>query len=181
MVVELKALSSLPEFRHRERPHLPVLDTLELIDHMPEGKWEIPQEPYTHWERINDNDLESIKAYKRESFQGRCRELILEWMPFLESAERGKRINLRFIKEHILTTDLDGIRNYNLFHGIFAAKFAADRELKFEDVAASVRNAFLALLTEDQVRSLWHEGPKEVSEQDIENAKYLVHRFGVMI
>lgn len=176
MIVEQQELRLFPELLHREEPHLPVLDTQELIDHMPPEKWEIPQDPYTFWERISENDLDFMKAHKIESFQRDCRGLIVEWIPFLDSVERGNRINIRFIREGILTTDLNSIENCNLFYEVFAPKLAEDKELNFEDVVASVRNAFLYLLTEEEAKNLGHEKPAEVIQEDIGNATFLVNR-----
>lgn len=158
-----------------EQP-LPVDDTLELFDHMPKGKWEIPQEPYTFWDKISENDLDDMKAYKRRGFRLYCQGLALEWIGFLKSADKGNQINRRFIEEHVLSADLDSIGSYILFNNLFTPKFYQGEELKFEDALSSVRNAFLYLLTAEQAKKIGYEKPKEVAQRDIENAKFMVNR-----
>ena len=161
----------------RRRPHLPVLDTRDIVRHMPAGSWEIPQVPYTLLERIEENDLDSLKAYKIERFQGHCRRLVACWIPFLGSVERGDQMLTRFMEEHVLTTDSNSIENYDLFKELFAPKFDEDYGLEFKDVLSSVRNAFLYLLTEEEAKTLGYEKPAGVTQKDIEYATFLVNRF----
>lgn len=179
MSTEQKELDFLPDSSEIKRPILPVLDTQEMIDHMPEGKWQIPTEPYTLLERICADDLDFMKEDKRENFQAQCREMISDWMPFLDSAERGYQINKRVIEEGVLTPDLDSLESFRFFYGAFAPKFRQNEGLSFEEALTSTRNAFLNLMTNEQAEELGHECPEEISQEDSKNATFLVDRMAV--
>ena len=174
MLTERKEYNSLPPFE-REGPFLPLLDTQEIIDCMPKGKWQIPKEPYTVFEKIRENDLDFIKRDKIKRFQTRCREIVSEWIPFFDAAEKGYEIGTRAIHEGILTGDSKNIENYLYLNRAFEPIFHEDKNRSFEESVSSVRNAFLFLLTKEQVEKLGHERPKKVSKDDAINAKHLVN------
>ena len=180
MLTELKQLTSFPDIQPGRLPHLPVIDTLELIDHIPDGRWEIPNEPYTFWGRIDEKDLDFMKDYKRESFRKQCEEIVGEWIPFLDRAEKGYRIAVRVIEEGVLRCDLGSIEAFNLFCEAFSPKFVQDKKFNEEKTISSVRNAFLYLLPKGKVEELGHEKPEAVDEEGIENARFFVNRLSIM-
>ncbi len=178
MFVELRELNCIPNNRQeRESLCLPLLDTEEIISHMPEGKWIIPQEPYTFLERIDENDLDFIKSYKREFFQRNCREIIAKWVLYLDKAEKGRQIIERVIDEGMLTPDLQGIGAFNFFHNALKTKLIENEETDTQDTINSCRNAFLYLLTTEEAEKLGHNKPESLTEKEIDNARFLVDSF----
>lgn len=158
------------------RPLIPVLDTQEMISHMPEGHWQIPSEPYTALDRIRENDHPLMKDHKIESFQEYCRETVAYWIPFFDKAEKGYRLVLKTIREFIVTADVESISSFNYLYPLLKPRFEGGEDFDFPEMLASVRRAFLHLLTDKQAEELGHQKPSVVSEEDIQNARYLVDK-----
>jgi hypothetical protein len=174
MLEKLNQLTSLPELRPRRFPILPVLDTQELLDYMPPGTWEIP-EPYTTFETIQPTDLNLMRKYKKEAFRANTVELIGEWINYLNRAETGLQIVDRTIREGVVRCDLESIEAFIHF-ATYAPKQEEEENPDVAGLIASVRKAFLYLLTDEETAKLGQQRPATVGHEDVDITKFLVNR-----
>ena len=130
---------------------LPIFDTYQIISHMPEERWELPESPFT-------NNRQAI---------------IAAWIPALDKADVGRWKVDRFAKEGVLSGDLYNIQLYNFFHYHLKPKME-EKNINSQQAIASVRNAFLNLLTPQQAQELGHQKPQSINQEDVENAKHLI-------
>jgi hypothetical protein len=169
--------SELDDWLNPRYDSLPINNTQKIISHMPEDRWEIPQEPFsTSRFRIDEDDSDFTKKRRRELFQKDCRETIAEWVPFLDKAEKGHQMAKRASEEGIISGGLDKILAFNTFTTTFITEAEATKE-GWQELIVSCRNAFLKLLPDEEVKRLGHEKPKRLRKKDIENVKILVNNY----
>ena len=169
------------DLRDRWIPSLPVYDTHELMAKIPNDKWALPTEPYTHFEKIDPKDLDFIKDGKRKRFTKWCQEEIVSpWMGYLKAVERGERIARRAIEEGIISGSLNDIESYNFFYNAMRSKIISEQGERCDQrVIDSCRRAFSFLLTDEQNKRLKVQKPEELEDGDTENARLLVTAFRV--
>jgi len=161
-------------------PTVPVIDTEVIMVSMSKGKWELPMTPYTFLDKFEKNDDEFWRKHKLESFHSFCRDVVKSWIPFLDGAEKGCKIIKEVYEKGLLKYDLPSIERYNSFFQAFKPKFEekgkeiTDKEII--EVIHSCKKPFLFLLTKEQLKELNHRKPSKISQEDIENVKYLVER-----
>ncbi len=158
-------------------PSLPINNTQEIISHIPEGNWEIPQEPFsTSPFRVDENSMDFIKEHHRELFQKDCRETIAEWIPFLDEAEEGYRMVRETIETRKSRADVKSIMAFDAFIVAFKAKKEPAKK-DYQKLITSCRNALLKLLFPEEIDKLGHQKPERLNEKDIDNVKILVNNF----
>jgi len=175
MTVELIDLSC--DFNNKlydEDLPLPIFCTEEIMSHMPDGKWQIPQEPYTVLHKIFKDDSSTTKIRKRESFQANCREVITKWVIYLDSVEKGWQIFEKAVNEKIQSVDIPSTQAFISFYNIMKQRPIENAETDVQETVNSCRNAFLCLLTTEEAEKMGYDKPKTSTEKDIKNAMFLV-------
>jgi hypothetical protein len=129
-----------------------ILEFEEMIEKMGEN-WAIP-------------DNYSIR-YTNGQWQRLARNMAQGWVDFCDKAERGVEVMNKLKNEGVLTADLEGMRNYNIFN-----KVPHQIDVSTADFILSTKRAFQALLNP--------QTKQEVQEHDIPNAKHLVKAISEM-
>jgi hypothetical protein len=161
--MHLTITMSFPESQHHEwerlmrnlDPVLPVLDTIELIVKMPEGKWTTP-EPY---KRLDHKEMMPRKVDS----------LILPWIDYLGRADRGRELSRKFREEGIVTGDVASYKAFDFFRKIDVINGETH-----EEKINSVRRGFASLISPERRKEEGLPESIEASENDILNAKRFV-------
>lgn len=139
---------------------LPILDTLELIEHMPQNKWVVPK-PY--------------KAFDRpETMQSKVDSYFFPWANLLVAAQRGSEQARQTMEEGILTGDLPAIRAC-IEVGEIAGLIGKNEDEKIK----SALHGFASLISREALSqlSLKKRILDKASEDDIYNAKTVVEHY----
>jgi hypothetical protein len=152
---------------HQEEQYRPPIEigyTSALFDHIPiQGPWQLPKP----WHGVEKVDTKSF----RETWD----ELFTEWIRYLDHASKGFQIIQRTITEGVISFDLASIQAANYFHN--SGLEGQGYEKKIEKVL-SVRRAFATLMSKDAQDKSGMKGEDIlVSDEDIQNARKLVHNF----
>lgn len=162
------------ESLNRAIPCLPLLDTEEMLSHMPKGGWEIPKEPYTFLEKIEDGEWDFMRDEKRKRFAERSQRILGAWVYYLDRVQRGRLIVERFSNEGVISGDVGSTESYSFFYRVMRPRLS--EEVTIERAIDSCRKAFLFLLTDSQAGQLGHPRPEKLEDDDIRNTKFLIRR-----
>ena len=152
---------------NRERqyfPSLPMINTAELFDHIPEkGSWQYPK-PYDRWDIISPT-----------SVQTKWDGWMTEWIHYLDHVKTGFQIGHRTATEGVISVDLESIKA-----AIYFPRSGLEAKSYEDNIAqiVSVRKAFAALLSKDARKNLdLKPADTHASPEDIQNARTLVRNF----
>jgi hypothetical protein len=154
-MLEIESLFGLHDISLEESfPALPFLDTQEIIDNMPKGKWVLPGKPYKNMDQITPTDPEFMMNHKIERCHDFCRGIMGEWVQFLNNVEIGQGQVKRVREEGVISGDRQTVKGYSYFLEAVKPKFVGveDNEKVKEIVGSTIdscRKAFLFLLTEE--------------------------------